>query len=66
MKALTYKEFIDLAQKHYKDGGLTFVECWEEYQFDDYVRLFGPITETEALKMFESEARAALEWAKRY
>lgn len=63
MKVLTYSEFIDLAQKHYANGGLTFVECWEEYQFNDYVRLFGEITEKVALEMFESESRSALVWA---
>ena len=63
---LTYKEFIALAQEHYKDGGITFVECWEEYQFNDYVRLFGEITKATALKMFEAESRLAVEWAKSY
>lgn len=64
MKELTYNEFIALARKNYTNGGIYFVECWEEYQFNDYVRLFGAITEQEAMKMFESECRSALACAK--
>ena len=63
-KQLTYQEFINLAKKHYCNGGLTFVECWEEHQFNEYVRLFGAITEQETIKMFEDECRSAIEWAK--
>ena len=54
-KALTYAEFIALAKKNYNRGGSSFVECWEDYQFADYVRMFGPITEAEALAMFRNE-----------
>lgn len=54
-KALTYEEFIALAKKNYNNGGSSFVECWEDYQFADYVRMFGPITEEEALSMFRNE-----------
>ena len=54
-KALTYEEFIALAKKNYNNGGSSFVECWEDYQFADYVRMFGPVTEEEALSMFRNE-----------
>ena len=49
---LTYSEFMKLALKHYNEGGDSVYECWEKYQFDDYVNQFGPITEEKALKIF--------------
>lgn len=52
MKALTYEEFIALAKENYTKGGDVAVECWEKYQFEDYVKLFGPVTEARALQMF--------------
>lgn len=52
---LTYEEFIDLAKQNYSKGGDGYVECWEEYQFDDYVKLFGAITEKKALEMFAAD-----------
>lgn len=51
-KALTYEEFIALAKENYTKGGDVAVECWERYQFDDYVKMFGAVTKTEALRMF--------------
>lgn len=63
MKELTYNEFIALAKENYTNGGMCFVECWEEYQFNDYTRLFGAITEHDAMKMFESECASALAYA---
>jgi len=51
-KALTYEEFITLAKENYTKGGDVAVECWERYQFEDYVKLFGPVTKTKALQMF--------------
>lgn len=54
-KAMTYTEFIEYAQKYYDKGGDSFVECWEDYQFDEYVKLFGPITKSKALAMFRLE-----------
>ena len=52
---LTYEEFIDLAKQNYCKGGDGYVECWEEYQFNDYVTMFGPITEKKALEMFAAD-----------
>ena len=49
---LTYSELMELALKHYHNGGSSVYECWEKYQFDDYVTMFGPITEEKALKIF--------------
>lgn len=50
--ALTYEQFMALALEHYNNGGDCVYECWEEYQFDDYVHQFGPITKEHALKIF--------------
>lgn len=33
---LTYEELIDLAKKHYNDGGDGVVECWDRNTFDSY------------------------------
>lgn len=52
-KGLTYQEFIALAQENYNKGGDVVVECWEEYQFDDYVKMFGAVTKRKALQMFK-------------
>lgn len=49
---LSYSEFIALAKENYTKGGDVAVECWEESQFDEYVKLFGPVTKTKALRMF--------------
>jgi hypothetical protein len=38
-KALTYEEFVALAKENYTKGGDVVVECWEKYQFDDYVNV---------------------------
>lgn len=51
-KALTYEEFVALAKENYNKGGDVIVECWEKYQFDDYVEMFGQVTKSKALKMF--------------
>ena len=51
-KALTYEEFISLAKENYNSGGDVAVECWERYQFDYYVKEFGPVTKAKALRMF--------------
>ena len=51
-KALSYEEFMEYAKAHYYKGGDGYVECWEKYQFDEYVKMFGPITKRAALKMF--------------
>lgn len=53
MKTLSYQEFMELAKQNYSKGGMVFYECWEEYQFNDYVKLFGGITKAEAIKMFK-------------
>lgn len=51
-KALTYEEFIALAKENYNKGGDVAVECWERYQFDDCVKMFGAVTKTKAFRMF--------------
>ena len=51
-KALTYEEFITLAKENYTKGGNVAVESWERYQFYEYVKMFGSVTKTKALRMF--------------
>ena len=53
-KALTYAEFMDYAKAHYNRGGDSFFECWEKKEFDWYVKEFGPITKSRALRMFRT------------
>ena len=70
-KALTYEQFIELAQANYNKGGDGYVECWDERTFDYFVANFGPITEARALDMFagaldeEREERAIAQAAKK-
>lgn len=51
---LTYEELIDLAKKHYNDGGDGVVECWDRNAFDSYVIMFGPITERVAMSIIKA------------
>ena len=43
-KELTYEEALALAKAYYTQGGDSFYETTEKYQFDDEVELFGPMT----------------------
>lgn len=49
---MAYEEFLSLAKENYIKGEDVAVECWERYQFDDYVKMFGPITKTKVFQMF--------------
>ena len=40
-----------MARENYAKGGDVMVECWEKYQFEDYVKLFGSVTKARALQM---------------
>ena len=51
-KKLTYQEFMELAKQNYTKGGMVFYECWEECQFNDYVKEYGAITKKKAFQMF--------------
>ena len=51
-KALTYEEFIALAEENYTNGGDVAAECWDKKVFDGYVKMFGTITRTKAFQMF--------------
>ncbi|MGM9540140.1 hypothetical protein [Anaerovibrio sp.] len=51
-KYLTYEEFTNLAREWYRWGGATFYECWDENAFNEYVKEFGRISKTRALRMF--------------
>ena len=51
-KALSYKEFMELSLQHYNNGGDGYYECWDQKEFDDYVKQFGEITKSKALKMY--------------
>lgn len=46
---LTYKELMDLALKHYNEGGDSTYECLDEKTFNEN---YSKITEKEALEMF--------------
>lgn len=67
-KTLTYEELISLAKENYAKGGDAVAECWDRATFDEYEKLFGPMTERRALEMFETlkarydEYRAMAEW----
>ena len=50
-RAITYEELIDMAKKHYNEGGDGIVECWDEHAFNTYVEMFGPITERTAMSL---------------
>lgn len=43
-KGMTFEQLIELAKKHYNEGGDGIVECWDQNTYDEYVRQFGPIT----------------------
>lgn len=51
-KALTFKEFIEYANKYYDKGGEGYCRFWDRKAFDGYVKEFGPITKGRALEMF--------------
>ncbi len=51
-KGLTYDELMELALKHYNKGGDQTYECWAKSDYEEYVKLFGPITRRDALEMF--------------
>lgn len=51
-KALSYEELIELARENYTKGGDSVYECWDEREFNDYVKEFGPITKEKAYKLF--------------
>ena len=58
MKGLSYEELMDLARANYSKGGDTVYECWDRRTFDEYVKEFGPITKSKALKMFREDRDA--------
>lgn len=53
MKAqpVTFEELQKLALKHYNEGGDGIVECWDQNTFDEYVRMFGPISKRAAMRL---------------
>lgn len=60
--AITYGRFIELARANYTKGGDSFYECWDERTFNDYVKMFGPVTEKKALNMFKDNAEVEAEY----
>ena len=50
-KPVTFEELIELAKKHYNKGGDGIVECWDRHTFDEYVRMFGPISKRAAMRL---------------
>lgn len=55
-KALSYKEFMEYSFQHYNKGGDGYYECWDQQEFDNYVKQFGEITKSRALKMYKTSA----------
>lgn len=68
-RKITYEEFQAIGKKYYNQGGSYIVECWEKYQFDDYCKMFGPMTERDVLNMInlyeetDKEEEAFRKWA---
>lgn len=68
-KEISFEEFQQLGKKYYSRGGSFIVECWEDYQFNDWCKMFGPMTEQDALNMIglydeeEREAESFRKWA---
>lgn len=48
---VTFTELVELAQKHYNEGGDGIVECWDENTYNSYISMFGPITRKTALQL---------------
>lgn len=67
-KVLTYEEFIALGKANYTNGGDVVYECWERYEFEEYVKMFGAMTEEKAMSLFrlyksqEDEAEEMSRW----
>ena len=53
-KTLTYQEFINLSKQYYTKGGDGYYECWDERTFNEYVKMFGAITKSKALRMYKT------------
>ena len=63
-KELTYEEALALAKAYYTQGGDSFYETVEEYQFDEEVRMFGPRTVGQMKRdfgVFDSVAKDRME-----
>lgn len=52
-KTLSYQEFMDLSKQYYLKGGDGYYECWDKKTFDEYVKMFGGITKSKALRMYK-------------
>lgn len=60
---LTYLQFISLGQLYYNEGGDNIVECWSEEDFNEYVEMFGDMTDLIALdliKMYDTKRKEIL------
>lgn len=55
-QGLTFEELMNLAKKHYNNGGDGVVECWDENTYNTYIDQFGPITEKVAFQIFGADA----------
>lgn len=53
-KALSYQEFMSLSKQYYNKGGDGYYECWDEQTFNEYVKMFGDITKSKALRMYKT------------
>ena len=58
-KALSYDELIEYAKAHGDKGGDAIVKSWDKAEYDEHVRLFGPISKSKALALFREEREKA-------
>lgn len=49
---MSYKEFRAFANEHYCEGGDVIIEYWDERDYNDYTRNFGPMTKAKAWEIF--------------
>lgn len=45
---ISFGELKTLAKEKYAEGGDGIYECWDQRTFDDYVRMFGPMSRSRA------------------
>ena len=68
VKGLTYQQFIDYCKTKYTAGGDTYVECWDEKTFNEWVAQFGAMTKKRAQQLiktnhaYKKEVDAMREW----
>lgn len=59
---LTYEELMDLALRHYNEGGDGVYECWDRRAYNDYTEACGPMTHSRAMEMFRTNKAIVCDW----